>query len=159
MKATLIVLSTLMLVGGGSVWNVTSNEPTGSQTCLAPSGSEALANPELSQDPDDDLAAKARQAFMRGKLAANQKIVEGLTVKNFEMVAEGAAQTKALVKGQHWFVLDTPEYKKLSEEMEVAATRLEEAARAKNIDSAALRYFTVTLSCLDCHTYLEGKRY
>ena len=92
---------------------------------------------------------------MRGKLVSNQKIVEGLSLKNFEMIQEGAVAVVMLVKGQHWFVLDTPGYRQHSEEMARAAKRLEDAAKDGNIEAAALRYFDLTLTCIDCHQYLE----
>ena len=111
------------------------------------------------QQDQDDLKSDARKAFMRGKLVSNQKIVEGLSVKDFGMIAEGAADVKALVKGQHWFVLDSPEYKRLSAEMELAATRLEKAAKAKSIEATALRYFDLTVNCIDCHSHIETQKY
>ena len=107
----------------------------------------------------DDIKSESRKVFMRQKLASNQKIVEGLSVKNFGLIAEGALAVKTLVKGQHWFVLNTPEYKRLSAEMEIAATRLEQAAISKNGDAAALRYFDLTLNCIDCHNYIETQKY
>lgn len=104
---------------------------------------------------DEQIKSKARKQFMRGKLTSNQKIVEGLSLKNFALVREGAEGVTALVKGQHWFVLDTPEYKEYSKDMEQAAQRLIKAADNKNIEAATLRYFEVTLNCIDCHRYLE----
>lgn len=109
--------------------------------------------PKMTQD--EDLKSEARKQFMRGKLLSNQKIVEGLSLKDFGLVKEGAEGVTALVKGQHWFVLETEEYKNYSREMEQAARMLEVAAKDKNIEAAALRYFDLTLNCIDCHRYLE----
>ena len=111
------------------------------------------------QDPQSDIRAKARQLFMRGKLSSNQKIVERLATNNFQMIAEGANSIKLLVKGQHWFVLDTPEYSRFSTDMELAATQLHNAAVAKNMEGAALRYFDMTLNCIDCHRYIETRQF
>jgi hypothetical protein len=61
----------------------------------------------------------------------------------------------ALVMGQHWFVLDTHEYKEFSKAMEDSANQLIRAANEKNVDAAALRYFDLTLRCIDCHRYVE----
>lgn len=114
---------------------------------------------EFAQEQDTDqaeaLKKEARKKFMRGKLSSNQKIVEGLSLKNFDLIGQGAEGVTALVKGQHWFVLDTPEYRDYSKQMETSARRLHEAAKAKNIEAAALRYFDLTLNCIDCHEYLE----
>ncbi len=103
----------------------------------------------------DKIKQEARQAFMRGKLTSNQQIVEGLSLKDFDLIRSGAEGVKALVKGQHWFVLTTPEYEKLTGDMSQAANRLAAAATNQNIEAAALRYFDLTLTCIDCHQYLE----
>ncbi len=103
----------------------------------------------------EQIKQDARQAFMRGKLTSNQQIVEGLAIKDFDLVRDGAQGVTALVVGQHWFVLDTPEYKRFTQDMADAAARLELAAANKNIEAAALRYFDLTLTCIDCHQYLE----
>ncbi len=107
------------------------------------------------ESPAEQVKSEARQAFMRGKLLSNQKIVEGLSLKNFEMIQEGANAVALLVKGQHWFVLETPGYKQYSNEMARAAQRLHDAAKDSNIEAATLRYFDLTLTCIDCHQYLE----
>ena len=104
---------------------------------------------------DDKIKSQIRKQFMREKLSSNQKIVEGLSLKDFGLVREGAEGVTALVKGQHWFVLDTPEYNDYSKDMEQAAQKLIKAADDKNMEAAALRYFDLTLNCIDCHRYLE----
>ena len=115
--------------------------------------------PELVQDqePSETEAIKqdARRAFMRSKLTSNQQIVEGLSLKDFDLIREGAQGVSALVKGQHWFVLETEEYQEHTVAMKDAADRLQKAAVQENIDAAALRYFDLTLTCIDCHQYLE----
>lgn len=111
------------------------------------------------EQQDEDLRVAARKTFMRGKLASIQKIVEGMSTKNFGLIAEGASEIKALVKGQHWFVLQTNEYQDFSAEMERAAERLEQAAKSHSVDTVALRYFDLTLNCLDCHGYIEKQKY
>ena len=40
-------------------------------------------------------------------------------------------------------------------DMETAANRLQEAAKREDIEASALRYFELTLNCIDCHQYLE----
>lgn len=130
-----------------------------STLCLG--GLVALAGMPTQQENQDqknqveDVKSEARQAFMRGKLVSNQKIVEGLCLKDFDMIQEGAKAVTQMVLGQHWFVLDTPGYRQQSQEMERAAKRLHDAAKGKNIEAATLRYFDLTLTCIDCHQYLE----
>lgn len=120
---------------------------------------QSLSTERVQEKQDEDIRQAARKTFMRGKLASNQKIVEGLATKNFGLIAEGAAEIKALVKGQHWFVLQTNEYQDFSAEMQLAAGRLEQAAKNQSVDAVALRYFDLTLNCLDCHGYIEKQKY
>lgn len=114
---------------------------------------------ETQKDRNEQVKSEARKLFMRGKLLSNQQIVEGLSVKDFDLITEGSMGVVAMVKGQHWFVLNTQEYKKYSEDMEKSAHRLQEAAKNKNIEAAALRYFDLTLTCIDCHQYIETQNY
>lgn len=111
------------------------------------------------QEQEENIPQLARKTFMRGKLSSNQKIVEGLATRNFALIGEGAKEIQTLVKGQHWFVLQTKEYQDYSAEMQAAAGLLEQAAASQNLDSAALRYFDLTLNCLDCHRYIEKQKY
>lgn len=113
----------------------------------------------IQEQQDEELRQAARKTFMRSKLASIQKIVEGMSTKNFGLIGEGAGEIKALVKGQHWFVLQTNEYQDFSAEMERAADRLEQAARGHSVETVALRYFDLTLNCLDCHGYIEKQKY
>ena len=122
-------------------------------------GEALVSNTTAQEKQDEDVRQAARKTFMRGKLASIQKIVEGMATKNFGLTAEGAAEIKALVKGQHWFVLQTNEYQDFSAEMERAAGRLEQAAKNQSVDTVALRYFDLTLNCLDCHGYIERQKY
>jgi cytochrome c556 len=119
--------------------------------------SQPAANPPnnntVQDQDDDDVKKKLRQVFMRGKLKSNQKIVEGLSTNNFKLIAEGADDVTTLLKGEHWFVIDTKQYRVHSDEFKTAAVRLKAAAEKKNIEGATLRYFELTMSCVDCHQY------
>jgi len=107
------------------------------------------------QQQQEIAKQQARIHFMRGKLDSNKKIVEGLSLKDFAMIRDGAQGVTEIVIGQHWFVLDTPAYEDYSQDMEQAAKRLVDAADKKNLEAATLRYFELTLSCIDCHRFLE----
>ncbi len=132
--------------------------------CLGLSLTGGLAvRPQIQDQQDVDqleqIKQQARKEFMRGKLDSNKQIVEGLSLKDFAMIRQGAEGVTAIVKGQHWFVLNTREYKEYSQDMEQAAKRLVEAADQKNLEAAALRYFDLTLNCIDCHRYLETQKW
>lgn len=103
----------------------------------------------------EQTKSEIRKQFMRGKLVSNQKIVEGLSLRDFALITEGADDVTSIVKGQHWFVVNTPEYQEYSQDMETAARRLKDAAQREDIEASALRYFDLTLKCIDCHQYIE----
>ena len=52
--------------------------------------SSAKFQPKQEVQQDEKIKSKARKQFMRGKLASNQKIVEGLSLKNYALIREGA---------------------------------------------------------------------
>ena len=147
----------LILVSGVLLGALLGGSNSSTKEALSIYSQERSATAQEQQD--EDLRVAARKTFMRGKLASIQKIVEGMSTKNFGLIAEGASEIKALVKGQHWFVLQTNEYQDFSAEMERAADRLEQAAKNKSVDTAALRYFDLSLNCLDCHEYIEKQKY
>ena len=105
-----------------------------------------------------DQDAIARRDFMRAKLMFTQNIVEGLATENFDQVVAGAEEIKGVIGGAQWLVHDTPEYQRHSDELKQAVDQLIVAGKSKNLDAAALRYFDMTLRCIDCHKYLRGLR-
>ena len=62
-------------------------------------------------------------------------------------------------RSEHWFVLNTPEYKDHSKDMRMAANKLKKAATNRNLEAAALRYFELTVTCIDCHQYITTTKY
>lgn len=96
--------------------------------------------------------------FMRQKLVHSQKILEGLTVDDLEMVAKNSQALSLLSQAASWQVLQTPEYQDRSAEFRRAVDALTEAARKKNLDGAALAYVDVTMKCVSCHKYVRGVR-
>jgi hypothetical protein len=93
--------------------------------------------------------------FMRAKLLHSQKLVEGLTTENYEMIAKHAQDLSLLCEDEQWQVFRTSDYIARSKEFRRAADALTEAGRAKNLDAASLGYVDVTLKCVECHKYLR----
>lgn len=96
--------------------------------------------------------------FMRLKLLHSQKVLEGLTVENLELVAQHSQQMSLLSQAANWQVLQTEEYLHRSTEFRRAADALTEAAKAKNLDAATLAYVDVTTKCVSCHKYVRRVR-
>ncbi len=107
--------------------------------------------------------AEARQRdevseFMRLKLDHSQRVLEGLALEDFQMLAKHSQEISLLSQASSWRVLQTPEYLQYSAEFRRTADALTEAARNKNLDGAALRYVDLTLKCVNCHKYVRGVR-
>ena len=96
--------------------------------------------------------------FMRAKLLHSQKILEGLTTENYDLMAKHAQEISLLSQASTWQVLQTPEYRDRSTEFRRSADALTEAARKKNLEAAALAYVDVTLKCVNCHKYIRKVR-
>ncbi|MEQ8787042.1 MAG: hypothetical protein RIC55_12110 [Pirellulaceae bacterium] len=97
-------------------------------------------------------------AFMRAKLLHSQKILEGLTTEDYDMIAKHSQELSLLSQAASWQVLQTPEYMQHSAEFRRSADSLTEAAKNKNIDGAALAYVEVTFKCVNCHKYVRRVR-
>ncbi len=95
--------------------------------------------------------------FMRGKLAHSQKILEGITTDNFDLVIKHAQEMSLLSMESQWNVLRTQQYVDESAEFRHSLQRLTEAAQQKKIDAAALSYVDVTLKCVHCHKYVRNR--
>jgi hypothetical protein len=95
--------------------------------------------------------------FMRAKLEQSQKILEGLTTENFDLVVKHGQEMSLLSLESQWNVLRTREYVDQSAEFRNAINRMIEAANAKKLDAATLGYLDVTLKCVHCHKYVRGK--
>jgi hypothetical protein len=99
-----------------------------------------------------------KRAFMQQKVEHAKQIVEALALENYESIAKNAQDLMLISNESRWNAYQTPEYIEMSKEFRVAAERLREASREKNIDSATLSYFEMTLSCVRCHKYLRQKK-
>lgn len=98
------------------------------------------------------------ETFMRKKLDASSQILEGLCQEDAELIQKGADQLSEMSKAEVWNVLTDADYREHSREFRDNARRLSEAATAGDFDRAALRWFDVTMSCMDCHDHVRGER-
>lgn len=96
--------------------------------------------------------------FMRAKLVHSERVLEGLTLQDFDLVAKHAQELSLLSQAAQWQVLQTPEYLHRSQEFRRIADRLTAAARDKNLDGATLAYVELTMECVQCHRYVRGNQ-
>lgn len=95
------------------------------------------------------------RAFMRAKLDHAQKILEGLTTEDFDSITKHARTLTLLSQETDWNVLQTAEYRRLSEDFRRYTTALSRSAEAKNLEGATLAYFNVTMNCIECHKHVR----
>ena len=94
--------------------------------------------------------------FMRAKLSHSQKVLEGLTSGDFDLIAKNSQAMSLLSQESNWNVLQTKEYLERSQDFRRTCDSMTEAARKKNLDGAALAYVDLTMKCINCHKYVRG---
>ncbi|MGD9715237.1 MAG: hypothetical protein AB7V46_24750, partial [Thermomicrobiales bacterium] len=95
----------------------------------------ALSTDALSADQPPKVDNDVR-VFMRAKLDASSKILEGLTTENYPMIREGAKSLQAMSQAEKWRVTNDPLYRQYSIEFTRVAERLSEKANSRSIDGA-----------------------
>jgi hypothetical protein len=109
---------------------------------------------EPKKPADDDKLA----GLMQRKLQHSQKVLEGVALNNFDLIAKHAEELIQISKSTDWKVIRQPQYELYSNEFRRTADNLVKAARDKNGDGAALTYVDLTLSCVKCHKYVREVR-
>jgi hypothetical protein len=96
--------------------------------------------------------------LMRRKLQRAQKVLEGVALRDFEMIAQNAEELVEISKEAQWKVLRTPRYEIYSGDFRRNAEALIANAKDKNLDAAALSYVDLTLTCVKCHKHVREVR-
>jgi hypothetical protein len=96
--------------------------------------------------------------FMRAKLAHSQNVLEGLAIEDFDLIDKGAQQLSLASEDASWQVLQTEDYARQSADFRRSCDSLRKAAKARNLDGAALAWMEVTLKCVQCHKYVRDER-
>jgi hypothetical protein len=98
----------------------------------------------------------ATQTFMREKLKDAQRVLEGLATADFKLVKQGAEHMEIMSRATEWHVVEGPVYAQYSAEFRRNCEQLIKRAEEKNIDSATLAYLQLTMSCINCHKFMQG---
>lgn len=96
--------------------------------------------------------------FMRAKLGHGQKVLEGLTVEDYDLIEKGAHDLALASQDSSWQVLQTEDYARQSDDFRRSCNALRAAAKARNLDGAALAWMEVTMKCIQCHKYVRDTR-
>lgn len=100
--------------------------------------------------------AAERQALMQRKLEHAQQILEGVSLEDFELIANEADGLAACVDDRLWRSLQPPDYRLFRTEFEQIVANIRKAAKEKNADAAALAYVRLTINCVRCHQRVRG---
>jgi hypothetical protein len=115
---------------------------------LAIGGLAVAQQPILSTEQPADLGIA-----MRAKLGSSQKIVEGLTSANFEMIRKGADDLKNICDSRVWRPREDQVYTHYRGELQRSAIKLMDMAEQGNLDGAAYTYMHTLTTCINCHQY------
>ena len=96
--------------------------------------------------------------LMKSKLQNSQKVLEGVALNDFDMIAKHADELIQVSKKAEWRVLKTPRYELYSNEFRRNAEDLVQKAKEKNLDGTALAYVDLTLTCVRCHKHVREVR-
>ena len=106
---------------------------------------------------DEEKLVQKPTNFMSQKLDSARKIVSGLALENYDEINQAAQDLLMLSHESDWNVMATESYLRMSSEFRGSVGRLQEAAQQKNIDSATVSFFEVTLNCVRCHKYVRSE--
>lgn len=108
------------------------------------------------QSKGDTKSLTSNQALMRDKLVQMNHVLEGLTLNNFEQVAESAKVLGMISRATSWHVSDPkPRYKLLSKNFQEVTADLERHAKERNTDAATLDLVRLNVTCAQCHQFMR----
>jgi cytochrome c556 len=99
-----------------------------------------------------------KPTVMQRKLAHAQKVLEGLALNDFDKIRTNADDLNQCAQEAGWKVVRMARYELYSNDFVRHLEGLKKAAKAKNLDGAALAYVEVTLACVKCHQYVREEK-
>jgi hypothetical protein len=143
-----------LVSAGGVLWGIQHE----SRVDAAPPANESAKQSTVEKKDAINKDAKKKPAlaeFMRQKMDASQDIMEGLLMEDGKLINAAAKKLKDMSETEHWRVSNDILYRNHSEDFRRSVDKLIEASKGNSIDRAALSWFDVTLSCIDCHRYVR----
>ena len=107
-------------------------------------------------DEQDEPGKSLLAPFMRRKLEASNKILEGLVTDNTSMIVDGADILGRMSNEEKWRASNDMMYLNHSRRFREAVDILKEKAKKGSLDGAALAWMDVTMSCISCHEWVRN---
>ena len=121
-------------------------------------GKPAPEKPSIQKPPATPFERTMElQKFMRKKLEASNRILEGLATDDSGLVQKGASELATMCDAEQWRVSKDVMYHQFSDDFQQATEALGEAAKAGDLDKALVRWMDVTMQCIDCHRFVRDK--
>ena len=111
---------------------------------------------EKKEDDKPTPPRKGISIFMRMKLEASQKILEGLALEDFELIQEGAAKLEDMSAAEKWRVTNDPFFREHSKDFQKTAKRLAKNAKEGKLEGSALTWLEATMQCIECHKWTRA---
>ncbi|MHC5539828.1 hypothetical protein ACYOEI_16540 [Singulisphaera rosea] len=109
------------------------------------------------EDQVADVPQDKSSIWMKHKLDASQKILEGMTRADYKQIEKNARSMKVMAYLEGYFRADMPGYKAQLHAFENANEAIVRAAQEKNLDGATIAYTQLTISCVSCHKLVRDK--
>ena len=100
----------------------------------------------------------SNQMLMRDKLSYATKALEGLSMEDYDKIAEAGNMMGKISRAASWHIIPTEQYARMSKNFQEQARDLERHAMEKNLDAASMDYVRITLTCVQCHNYMREKQ-
>jgi len=97
--------------------------------------------------------ANTEAALMRAKLGSAHKIVEGLMVRDFKLVRNGAQELEKICDATLWHAEEDPVYAHYRAELRQTAKKLAILSLGEDRDGSAYTYMRLMTTCISCHDY------
>ena len=120
----------------------------------------AVSTVGKSQEKKADKPKKptSNQLLMRDKLTQMSRVLEGITLDQFDQVEKSATTLRQISKATSWHIVDqSPQYKRLSKNFQEQATDLERHAKERNSEAATLDLVRMNITCTHCHQHMRDE--
>lgn len=114
-------------------------------------------NAQDSSAQQGQVGPKKLADFMQMKLEYSKEILAGLALEDYERIAKNSQALSLMSLESGWNVLNTQDYLDQSRDFRSTSKVIQEAAKEKNIERATLGYVSMTVRCVECHSYLRKR--
>lgn len=97
--------------------------------------------------------------FMRQKLGYTQKLIEGITLENYDMVSTNTIHIWSMTQSNIFKVTNDRDYAEKTETFQRDIAELMDAAHVKNTPDIIKTYSKVTKDCVDCHQHFRREQF